>query len=117
MNIDNLDKKNIYKTPEPFFDKMQNNVLEKTIGAKVIPLKNNNKKQKNKLWWYAAAVLLVAGLGSFLSINMEKNSTEIANNEMDIENTFNNQNSYAETLPENIEQQIKQKIELSIKNI
>lgn len=111
MNIDNLDKKNIYKTPEHFFDEMQSNVLKETIGAKIIPLKTNDKKQKNNLWWYAAAVVLVAGLGIFFSFPVEKTSMEIAENKNEVKNLPNHSDAYAQTTSQTLNEQIKQKIE------
>lgn len=61
IDIERLERKNIYSVPKDFFGKMQQNVLEKTAAkteASIIP----GAKKKNG-WWYAAAAAIVAVLG------------------------------------------------------
>ena len=71
FDIEQLERKNIYKTPENFFAGMQENVLKQTVHqtpieetkrteAKIIPMKTN--------WIYAAAaaLALLLGLGFFI---------------------------------------------------
>ena len=71
FNIENLERKNSFKTPDNFFEDMQRNVLERvgqeqkeqseTVGGKIISLN----------WWYAAAasVAIVFGVVAFNNIN------------------------------------------------
>lgn len=71
FDIEQLERKNIYKTPENFFAGMQENVLKQTVHqtqiaetakpeAKIIPMKTN--------WIYAAAaaLALLLGVGFFI---------------------------------------------------
>lgn len=71
FDIEQLERKNIYKTPENFFAGMQENVLKQTVRqtqiaetakpeAKIIPMKTN--------WIYAAAaaLALLLGVGFFI---------------------------------------------------
>lgn len=71
FDIEQLERKNIYKAPEDFFAGMQENVLKQTVRqtqtaetakpeAKIIPMKTN--------WIYvaAAALALLLGVGFFI---------------------------------------------------
>lgn len=61
IDIERLERKNIYSVPKDFFGKMQQNVLEKTAAqnhSSIIPL-----APKKNGWWYAAAAAIVAVFG------------------------------------------------------
>lgn len=72
FDIENLERKNIFTTPDHFFDKMQEEVLRKTVHQEF------SKKEEQKPgkiipfnWVYAAAaaLALIFGLGYFLTSN------------------------------------------------
>lgn len=80
FDIEQLQRKNIYKTPDDFFSKMQENVLQKTVQKKtIIPEKPETKVIRlNTRVWYsiAASIALILGLGFFintLSTNTDDN--------------------------------------------
>lgn len=72
FDIEQLERKNIYKTPDNFFASMQENVLKQAVHgpvkeitrseAKIIPMRTN--------WLYAgaAALALLLGLGDRKSV-------------------------------------------------
>lgn len=65
FNIENLERKNCYKTPDNFFEQMQNNVLER-VGEKPAEVKAKTFRLN---WWYAAAACIVMIFGMVLFNN------------------------------------------------
>lgn len=71
FSIENLERKNPYKTPENFFEEMQENVLKNTTAKE---RENSGKVFKlNFSWAIAAAVAVIFGL-AFFFVNNDKNS-------------------------------------------
>ncbi len=71
FDIEQLERKNIYKVPDGFFNEMQAEVLKNITGAAPrIPLQAV-AKQKSARWWYAAAAVVAvsAGIGGFFAMN------------------------------------------------
>ena len=88
LDIEQLERKNIYKTPEHFFEKIQENVMK--------DFSENQNQQKPPLgrksygnWWYAAAslVLLAGTAWVFSSLPSEETNNILTNN--DIRETIN----------------------------
>lgn len=90
FDIEQLERKNIYKTPDNFFASMQENVLKQAVHApvkeitrseaKIIPMKTN--------WLYAAAaaLALLLGLGFFIrNINSTPDNNQLAANNTAVE--------------------------------
>lgn len=100
FDIEKLERKTLYKTPDHFFDAVQNKVLAETVhkkkDAKIIPLFAK--------WAVAASVTLVAGLSAFY-ITSQDEQINIAKNEVIIDSTYNPKQSLAlhntPTTPEN----------------
>lgn len=65
FDIEKLNRKNIYKTPEQLFEKVQDNVLKQTVGKG----KTTHTIGSNRTLWYAiaAAVVLLFGIGLFIT--------------------------------------------------
>lgn len=65
FDIEKLNRKNIYKTPEQLFEKVQDNVLKQTVDAE----KTTHTIGGNRALWYAiaAAVVLLFGIGLFIT--------------------------------------------------
>ena len=73
LDIEKLERKNIYTTPDNFFEKVQANVLMETVH-KIKPQVQEKTiaKAPQKQWWIAAAaVALIFGLGFFLNNDKE----------------------------------------------
>lgn len=94
FDLEQLERKNVYKTPENFFVAMQDNVLRQTVlketkiqekpAAKIIPMRAG--------WIYAAAaaVALIFGLTFFLNGNSgESEMTNIADTNVTTETVQN----------------------------
>ncbi len=83
LDIEKLERKNIYKTPDNFFEKVQANVLMETVH-KIKPEVQEKRigKTPQKQWWIAAAaaVALIFGLGFFLN-NEPEVIQQVAQNE------------------------------------
>jgi len=83
FDIENLDRKTPYKTPDHFFDTLQDKVIQETIGkkkqARVIPMYTK--------WAIAASVTLFAGLSAFF-ISTQNEEVSIANNTVIIDSTY-----------------------------
>lgn len=90
FDIEQLERKNIYKTPDNFFASIQENVLKQAVHApvkeitrseaKIIPMKTN--------WLYAAvaALALLLGLGFFIrNINSTPDNNQLAANNTAVE--------------------------------
>ncbi|WOC52012.1 hypothetical protein BPO_1365 [Bergeyella porcorum] len=65
FDIEKLNRKNIYKTSEQLFEKVQDNVLKQTVDAE----KTTHTIGGNRTLWYAiaAAVVLLFGIGLFIT--------------------------------------------------
>ncbi len=65
FDIEKLNRKNIYETPEQLFEKVQNNVLKQTVDAE----KTTHTIGGSRTLWYAiaAAVVLLFGIGLFIT--------------------------------------------------
>lgn len=66
FDIEKLERKNFYKTPTNFFEKVQENVLNETVFKenKVVELQPQRKQNLN--WIYAAATLVFIFGGLFI---------------------------------------------------
>lgn len=70
IDIEQLDRKNIYEVPDDFFQNMQEHVLAATVAAPVIAIdeKPVPRAAKRRRWYYAAAAVVAAlGLTFFYS--------------------------------------------------
>ena len=78
FDIENLERKNIFTTPDNFFDKVQENVLRKTVhqqkDIKVAEAKPAKVFKLNWVYAAAAALAMIFGLGYFLN----SNNTEVS---------------------------------------
>lgn len=83
LDIEQLERKNIYKTPDHFFEKIQENVMK--------DFSENQNQQKPQIgrksygsWWYAAAslVLLAGAAWVFSSIPSEEANNIVRNNDV-----------------------------------
>lgn len=85
FDIENLERKNIFTTPDNFFDKVQENVLRETVHLqKDIKIPEAKPAKVFKLNWVyaaAAAFAMIFGLGYFLNSN---------NTEVSVPNTIAN---------------------------
>lgn len=85
FDIENLERKNIFTTPDNFFDKVQENVLRETVyQQKDIKITEAKPAKVFKLNWVyaaAAALAMIFGLGYFLNSN---------NTEVSVQNTVAN---------------------------
>lgn len=82
FDIETLERKNIYKTPENFFKEIQNNVLRETVHKNwdITPLKAEKQSAKKHFTWIyavAAALALLFGLGFLFN---EKHQKSVENN-------------------------------------
>ncbi|MDO5615141.1 MAG: hypothetical protein Q4G16_03050 [Cruoricaptor ignavus] len=90
FDIEQLERKNIYKTPDNFFEGMQQRVLQQTTQKKMPETKIFSLK-KNWAYSLAAAVVVLFGIGIFInSINDEK-QPQIANVQSE-QNSFSTEN-------------------------
>lgn len=98
FDIEQLERKNIYKAPDNFFAAMQENVLKQTVHqtpivettkpeAKIIPMKTN--------WIYAVAAALALLLGFGFFIKNMNGTTE--NTPVVTENIYKIENAIEET--------------------
>lgn len=71
IDIENLERRNIYKTPEGFFDDIQEKVLQETV-------KRKEGKVVKLSWFYAAA----AAIALFFGINFIVNQQEAKQNHL-----------------------------------
>lgn len=91
FDIEKLEKKNIYKTPD-FFAEMQKNVLKKTVYSinPVDKVENINAKKSNN-WIYSAAASVAVVLGISMFWNHSKNENnakiEVAKTEVSKQNS------------------------------
>lgn len=71
FDIEHLERKNIYKTPDDFFARVQENVLKQTVGAEIKPLPVVQTSSAKNTWWYAvaAALVMLFGLGIYFNMN------------------------------------------------
>lgn len=76
FNLEDLERKNSYKTPENFFEKVQSNVLESVRKENGTDAVRETKTVRLSNWWYAAAASLVLGAGLFLMKNAGEKITE-----------------------------------------
>lgn len=85
FDIEKLERKNIYTAPDNFFEKMQNNVIEKAIRnqppIEEVPQISGKVVKMN--WWYAAAASVAVIFGTLFFMNGEESqaNTVIATNE------------------------------------
>lgn len=82
LDIEKLERKNIYTTPNNFFENVQENVLQKTtflLDKEKVATKTSKIIQIN--WWYAAAAAVVIMFGTlFFYNNKESEVPNIAQN-------------------------------------
>jgi hypothetical protein len=75
FDLDKIKDRQLYKMPDAFFEKMQQNVLEKTVLQKeteIIPIRKTYPELKK--WIFAAAACIVLFIGSvFFFQNTEEN--------------------------------------------
>lgn len=98
FDIEKLERKTPYKTPDHFFDAVQDKVLQETI----------EKKKEVKMtpiytkWAIAASITLFAGLSAFF-ISSQNEEIPITKNAIIIDSTYkNNETALSnKTLPEN----------------
>ncbi|MDO4224646.1 MAG: hypothetical protein Q4C75_02000 [Bergeyella zoohelcum] len=86
IDIEQIERKNNYKTPENFFQEMQDNVLRQTIAEKP----HQTKIYQLKSYWaygVAASLLLVFGLVFFINQPNEKPQIAITDKPHFIEKT------------------------------
>ena len=75
FDIENLERKNIFTTPDNFFDKVQENVLRETVHLqKDIKIAEAKAFKLNWVYAAAAALAMIFGLGYFLN----SNNTEVS---------------------------------------
>ncbi len=81
LDIEQLKRENIYKTPDQFFEKIQENVM-KDFSENHQPQFPQIGRKIYRNWWYAAASLvLIAGAAwMFSSTHSEEDSSFIQNN-------------------------------------
>ena len=84
LDIEKLERKNIYTAPDNFFEQMQQNVLQNTV------LKDSKAEEKQgkivKMnWWYAAAaaIALLFGTTFYLNQSDEDSAPQIAQNKIE----------------------------------
>ncbi len=80
FDIEQLERKNIYKAPDGFFAKIQQNVLDNTIAEQNIMLPKKEAKVFKLNWTYAiaAALAMIFGLGYFITNNDNESVQVIA---------------------------------------
>lgn len=80
FDIEQLERKNIYRTPDDLFALLQENVLKHTVGAEIKPLITERPAAKNTNWWYAAAAALIMlfGLGAYFGLNNSGHEDTVA---------------------------------------
>ncbi len=80
FDIEKLERKNIYKTPEDFFSKIQENVLKETvqtsINLDVISADKSVKSNNNWIYAIAASLVLLFGLGFLFNDKIENTNQE-----------------------------------------
>ena len=83
LDIEQLERKNIYKTPDHFFEKIQENVM-KDFSENQNQQKPQIGRKTNGNWWYAAAslVLLAGAAWVFSSIPSEEANNIVRNNDI-----------------------------------
>ena len=70
IDIEKLNRKTPYPEPsEAFFKTLQDNVIAKTVGEKVLVKKEAKVFALNFKWAAAAAVVLIAGITAFFGLN------------------------------------------------
>lgn len=73
IDIEQLARKNIYRTPDNFFAEMQSSVLEKTVrnaATAAEPVQKQGRIIPMK-WWYAAAAAVVLMFGAVFFVNSD----------------------------------------------
>lgn len=84
FDIEKLERKNIYTAPDNFFEKMQNNVIEKAIRnqPQIEEVSRTSGKVVKMNWWYAAAASVAVIFGTLFFMNGEgaQANTAIATN-------------------------------------
>lgn len=82
FDIENLERKNIFATPDNFFEKMQEQVLKETVHKQLPEQKHAQKETKifrlNWIYAAAAALALVFGLGYIFTSNNVKTTEKPA---------------------------------------
>ena len=86
LDIEKLERKNIYSIPDSFFETVQENVLSETVYK----IKNEDHEitlpKNNKKWWYAAAVMLMLFGSTFFYISKNNSENAVAQNDLASEN-------------------------------
>lgn len=108
FDIENIERKNIYKTPENFLDQVQESVLQKISQENTIPQTTKIFKL-NWVYVVAASLTLLFGLVTFFNyeenneqqISEQKIDTVYASNNSPQENLINNEIIETETQVEN----------------
>lgn len=121
FDIEKLERKSPYKTPEHFFEAIQNKVLEETTHkkkeTKTIPLFMK--------WAVAASVTLFAGLTAFFMTTQEDNNINIVKNKIIIDSVYqphdnyhmsNNTSDDTKTNPKTVASLDNHKDEIRLKN-
>lgn len=77
FNIENLERKNRGQVPEHFFERMQENVLDRTVRAeaKTVPLQPRARRKVS--WGYAIAAALAIIFGSIFIFNQTESNKEL----------------------------------------
>lgn len=83
LDIEKLERKNIYKVPDNFFETVQANVLQETVHKiqPVVAEQENAAPSIGKKWWYAAAaaVVLIFGMTFFFTNNQPTDGAIVQN--------------------------------------
>ncbi|MBP7173181.1 MAG: hypothetical protein KBA33_03800 [Cloacibacterium sp.] len=74
IDIEKLERKTPYKTPDNFFEEVQERVLQETVNKK-----SPKRFSLNFAWATAAAIALVFGLGFFFNLNKQETPTLVQN--------------------------------------
>ena len=83
FNIEELERKNIYKTPENFFDKVQNSVLNE---IQLQPKQESKPAKIFKLnWTYAVAASLVLLFGMLAFFQMDQETSTVKQTTANVE--------------------------------
>lgn len=90
FDIEKLDRKTPYKTPDHFFDAVQDRVLQQTIEKK----KQVKMSPIYTKWAVAASVTLFAGLSAFF-ISSQDEEISITKNNVIIDSTYNSETALA----------------------
>lgn len=92
FDIENLERKNIFRTPDHFFDEIQKNVLQETVYKQDKEVKSGKVFKLNWAYAAAAAMAMIFGITYFIGNDEEVQPTKtlavankVENNEVNAE--------------------------------